>query len=135
MKDDLFPETWPRINVEEYVEQHKFAFDQVDLKTLTNYTLIDKIKLVGLLTVLLLNDPLKQERERLNKAVLTEVQRQVDLLVAEYNWRVEQGLVAIDSQVRTFLGKYIELAPPDPNEKPPAQIIGMKTLALDAKRG
>lgn len=135
MKDDLFPETWPRIIVEEYVEQHRLAFDQVDLKTLPNYTLIDKIKLIGLLTVLLLNDPLKQERGRLNKATLNEVQRQTTLLLTEYNWRIKQGLVATDSQVKTFLGKHIELTPADPNEIPPPVVVGMKTLELAAKRG
>lgn len=135
MSDDLFSETWPRINVEKYIEQHRLTFDGVDLKMLPDYTLIDKIKVVGLLAAMLLNDPLKQKREQLNKAILTEVQRQTALLVAEYNWRIEQGLVVIDSQVKIFLGKHIELLPPDPNGKPPPVVIGMKTLELVAKQG
>ncbi len=134
MQDDLFPETWPQINVEEYVEQHRLAFDQVDLKMLTYYTLIDKIKLGGLLTIMLQNDPLKQKREQLNRAILNEVKRQVVLLLTEYNWRIERGVV-IDNQVKTFLAKHIELAPAGSDEKPPAVVIGMKTLKLVAKRG
>ena len=132
MQNDLFPETWPQINVEDYVRQHELAFNRLDLKILPHYTLMDKIKLAGLLTVLLLNDPRFQKRPQLNTAMLNEVQRQILVLMTEYNWRVQEGLIATDSEVRTFLGKHIQL---DPVVKPLPVVIGMKSLKLSARRG
>lgn len=137
MTDTLFTEDWTRIDTSAYVNRHREAFDRVDLKLMPHYLLVQKMQQAGLLLVLLENDPLKDgsdERTTLNKTILKEIRWQTKQLATEYNWRVEHNFVGIDdSLVKTLLGKHIELLPPDPNEKAPAQVIGMKTLSLASK--
>jgi len=134
MTDTLFSEDWTKIDASAYVNRHREAFDLIDLREMPHYLLVQKMQQAGLLLVLLENDPLKDgsdERTALNEAILKEVRWQAKQLATEYNWRIEHSFVGLDdSLVKTLLGKHIVLLPPDPNEKPPAQVVGMKTLSL-----
>lgn len=130
MTDILFSENWSEIDVDDYITQHRLAFDLIDAINIPHYALLDKIRLRGLLLVLLINDPLKdgnEKRERLSDAMSNEVQRQSKLLVAEYAERVKNVFMAVDSQPKLFLEDFANLP-----EKPPTQIVGMKTLDLGA---
>lgn len=129
MTDTLFPDTWPHIDIDRYVEQYRSNFDEIDLQRVPHYRLVQKIKVRSFVLGLLENDPLKKERQQLNDAILNEVRRQVFLLTGEYNLRVDTELMDADNQAKTFLSKYIPLRE---GYKPPAQVIGMQTLDLTA---
>lgn len=132
MTDTLFPDTWSHIDIGCYVEQYRIHFDEIDLLEVSYYRLIQKIKIRGLVLSFLANDPLKEKRQQLNNAISGEIRRQVALLTREYNSRIESGLTGEDNPGKTFLSKYIPLVE---EYKPPAQVIGMKTLEIKAARG
>ncbi len=128
--DILFPGGWAEIDVDDYIAQHGLFFNQVDLKVIPYYILLDKIRLGGMLLALLENDPLwdhSHHRQRLNEATQKEMRRQLTLLVAEYTRRVAARLMMIDSQPKFFLGAYMSI-----KKEPPAQVIGMKTVEIGA---
>lgn len=131
--DVLFPECWPEINVADYVSQHKLDFDRVDLRTIPHYLLIKKIKLGGMLVALLVNDPQKHDskhRDRLNTAVLKEMRRQLTLLVGEYNWRIKAKLIAIETQPKIFLSRFV-----DKPEAPEPVVVNMRPAVIRSRRG
>lgn len=132
MTDLLFPKDWHRIRVDEYVAAHREEFDQLDLKKMPQYALIQKISARGTLLAMLENDPKINEPKRtaLNKAMFKEVRRQASLLISEYTQRVEMGTALVDTQAKTFLSKHVVY-----EGKPPAVTVGLKTLDLQAERG
>lgn len=128
--DVLFPEGWAEINVDNYVTQHTLAFDLVDITFIPPHALIEKIRLGGMLQTLLENDPLKHDskkRDRLNTAVLVEIRRQLGLLVQEYNRRIEDQLMVVESRAKIFLGRYS-------NDKS-SQVVEMKPAIIGVRRG
>jgi len=128
--DVLFPECWPEINVDNYVTQHAMTFDLVDLSLIPRDQLIAKIRLGGMLQALLENDPLKHEskkRNRLTGYVLVEIRRQLTLLVAEYNRRVTEEHMYIESQTRMFLARH--------SSKPESKTVRMQPAIIGVRRG
>lgn len=132
MTDLLFPEEWHRIKVDEYIANHRTEFDQIDLKKIPQYLLIQKISMGGTLLAMLENDPKISEpkREPLDKAMLDEVRRQISHLISEYGRRVEMDAFLIDSRVKNFLSKHVVY-----EGKPPPVTVGLETLDLQAERG
>ncbi len=132
MTDLLFPDEWHRIRVGEYVEAHRTEFDKIDLTTIPQYQLNQKIDMGGTLIAMLENDPKIDEpkRKSLNKAMLGEVRRQVSILVSEYVHRVQGGEVLVDGKVKSALSKHVVY-----EGKPPPVVVGLKTLDLHAERG
>lgn len=132
MTDLLFPDEWHRIKVAEYVVAHKTEFNNIDLTTIPQYQLNQKIGMGGTLIAMLENDPKIDEpkRKSLNKAMLGEVRRQVSKLVSEYVHRVQTGAVLVDGKVKSALSKHVVY-----EGKPPPVIVGMKSIELHAERG
>jgi len=128
--DVLFPEGWAEINVDDYVTQHIVAFDLVDLTLIPRDQLIAKIRLGGMLQALLENDPLKHDskkRDGLNTAVLVEIRRQLTLLVEEYNRRIVEQRMYIESRAKIFLARYLD--------EPEPKVVEMKPAIIGVRRG
>lgn len=123
MIDILFPLQQIEINIDDYVRRHRTAFDELVLAETPNPTLIDTLKATSLLQVLLEHSPVKDNRLRLRDAILQEVRRQTRILIAEYTSREVAGTIEASNSLRLDI--------PD-SGKPPAQVIGMKTVEIGA---
>lgn len=137
MTDILFPEIWPEINIDDYIAQHGLAFDQVDLRAIPHYLLVNKIKVGGMMLALLENDPMwdvSQKRQQLNEATQKEIRRQLGLLVREYNRRVQVKESLMDSLPKTFLSNHTD-ARPSSEQPPPHVVVGVKSVVLGSSRG
>lgn len=133
MNDLIFPENWKTLNVAQFVTNLVKEFDSINLFELPNYTLLDKIRLAGMLLALLTNDPLKNERSQLVADTLAEIHRQAAALVAEYANRADKHIMWIDCQPRSFLSSYMNDA--SNPAKPPPVTVGMRSLEMGSSIG
>lgn len=135
MNDLIFPENWKNLNIAQFIANLAREFDSVNLFELPNYTLLDKIRLAGMLLALLTNDPLKNERSQLVADTLAEIHRQTTALVAEYNNRADRHIMWIDCQPKSFFSDHMETPPKSSEDKPTPVVVGMNSLKMGASIG